>query len=196
MKSLAELESEIAKTKDYRSTLFEKRAPIDEALTTSYQDLVKLLEARDTILIKEKADDWAWILSYEEGDTSQLKYRFSHDKLHEIGFYASGHTEATNQMFLKMVLTYGNQESYDKVVAGIKLILPYLKPVDGKKKIGIFDSAGSSLYLTFGEGEIAIGVHHRPVIQTFANIEAAVKYVQINHPFDGHPCDDESDYDD
>lgn len=190
-KSIDKVIQEIEKLEARRAELFEIRKPIDKELVSSAKKLEKLRDKRDQALLEDKQNDWEWLLA-SEGST--VKYCFVEEKLRSLGLrFSSGYVD-TGQYGVEVALTYGSKKSYEKTLAGLKFILPYLKPCDdGKVRIEVFEHTlcqHGSYCLAISKKKIEL-YRSSWVKESFKTLEDAIRYVQVHHWYEGGESSEE-----
>lgn len=185
-KEIAIIEKELEEIEHESTKLIIKISPFQEKLNALYAKKKSLLEEREKIWITTRKDDWAWILE-ENGSVSGERYKFRNKKIESLGLMSSGYYPEINQVSIKICLTKNDEESYKKTMAGLKVILPFIIPQNGIKRIAIFEntlSEGGIFSLEISETEIKLCFcrgRREETLKSFQTLEEAVKYIQENH---------------
>jgi len=135
-------------------------------------------------------------------------YQHAQKVFREMGFMSSGYYPDTNQRALSVMMTHGSQESFDKTIASVKKIMPYMKMGESEpvtehvKRFGVFEHTLSE----YGVYNLAINeekdiyivtlhrYHRASIHKKCKSLEELLHYVQDNLWYDGKKSND--DYDD
>ena len=107
-------------------------------MTPLYNKVNKLQELIDERKIKSmKKDDWNYILSCNNDGDTQARLRHRFESLRKIGLGSSGYVLDTNQAMIQITVSREDKKYNQKIVKGLKKILPYIKPIKNEKGIPI-----------------------------------------------------------
>lgn len=209
-----QLKENISKFEKEIETLHKTIDPLQKKLTTKWNALKNAQEALSSYVVVDMAnmsiDEQIEYALPEDGNSSDMvKYRFSNDLCVSLGFSNSGYNPQTNQRSWKITMTKGSQESYDKTLTSLKLLIPHLKSFEIKnvregnlrgeinltgKTIGIFEHTCSEfgVYNMFisdtGKKPYSIlttAYRRTTLMNSFATLEEIVKHIQENIWYDG-----------
>lgn len=177
--------------------LYDKRKRIEESLSNLRKQYDKLgnkilnevdilNEINETIdLATLKEDDVKALLNVypETKRKRQLREKF----LEKYGLSSNSHFPETCQSCIQIALYKYNDEITEKTYEGIKLLLPYIKPLkNGYKKFSIFEhtlSLNYSYYLQVTEDEeyqIVTHLSFKDPIYKSKDLMKVLKYIQKN----------------
>jgi hypothetical protein len=188
--NLEQLLARQAELQAIREDLFAKQKPINHALVENHGELEKIAKQIDKLKFKNMGDAVDWKLLLEPGEGSQVRYDRRQQEISKIGLHCMGMWTTTNQASIAVKLTHGDKASFDRTLAAIKTIAPYIIPHDdGLLWFQIFEhtlSAGGSFYLkcTPDLKCAHIGSTYRSILRT-RTLSDALRYIQENLWYDG-----------
>ena len=188
--TLAELEDLHRKIRNEWDELSKKIEPLQNKSSCLSAKLRNIQELIDTKKIADKKRiDWEWML-HVNNDETMVKHRKREEELRKLGLIASGFFSETQQEHVEVMLIKGDPKSLKQTLAGLKKILPIIKPLpkDDFKHVGIFEHTCSEygvyeMHINEEKGhyEIIKTVYHRPSsIKTFATLRDMIIYIQQN----------------
>lgn len=185
------IEEELAELEAKRAVICAQIGKLSDEATELYDQCQKL---REEIAERElaRSDQPNWSLLLEE-QSSMVMYKALEKALHEFGMSSFGYRPATMQRAVKISLYKHHPESatrLQKTLEGLEKILPYIKPIDGWKIIGILESTHSEhgvLDLHVGENacevrKITYGSER--IVFKADSLLKALEYIQKHHPYD------------
>ncbi len=192
MRTCETINEDIKAIDDRRRVLFEQKEPIDNELKTLYRQREKLADELATAQLSGNLSDDELLLYHLEHVDGVKRYDAAMTYWRDMGFACSGYYPDTQQRGLQIMMTRDKPESLQKTLAGLKRIIPVLKPLkDNNKVISIFEHTCSeygcySLIITPEEKyQIGLMRHHRASTETtFDDLEAALTYIQRVHYYD------------
>lgn len=192
---ILQLKKEVSKKEEEIKKIAQEISPLQTTMSRLYAEREKLQEElNDTIIKNTKRPDWEWIL-HEEGPQGQVRYKYAQKQLANLGLRASGYYPDTKQRAIQISLIKGDPNSLKSIKKGLKIILPYVKELKTGdlaryKVISIFEhtlSEDGCYTLIFRGKEIKlhrIRYHHPEVLNSFPNIDEALKYIQDVHYYE------------
>lgn len=184
------LQKQLNELENRRSELFRLKEPIDAELCSNYDKIEKLKNQLATQKIKTGNVSWNYLLTPDAG---KEVYKEANNRLAKFDLSMFCYFPETNQMCVRIGLIKNSQESYSKVIAGLKEVLPFILPLkDGYKHIGVFES-------TLGEHGVynclineqnndykLIFCYYSRKIEKdkFTSLEELISYVQKNHYYE------------
>ena len=215
-----ELKTKINKLNTEITTLQTTIAPLQKKLMSKWKTVEKAQEQLSSFVVVDMAtksiDEQLEYALPENGNSSDMvKHGFEQDLARSLGFYSSGYNPNTNQRSWRIMLTKGSQESYDKTLKGLKLLIPHLK----YSKIAYKDNNYNTvemLGITISIFEHSLSKHgvydltifetgntpyaiiktyrsSRSISKSFATLEESVKYIQEHLWYDGGEEEEESE---
>lgn len=194
-----ELEAQMKALEDERTKLFKKKKPIDDKLVKTYEELNKLVEQRDKLLvdgIDSQHPDWDFLLE-SNSHGSVIKSAARDRLLAPMGLRSSGYFEATQQVAIEIQLDY--MQNIEKTLQGLRALRPHIKPVNNILRFGVFEHTLSAfgvyeLYVA-KEGEkcrLVKTTHGRQSdVSKFDNLRDALKYIAKHCWYQGKPAESE-----
>lgn len=181
------LETEISKLELDRKAVFQKIEPLQKEAGSLYRKIEEKRNKIDSLeLEKSKAlglVDWEFLLTTKPEST--VRFNAKNKAINELGLMSSSYYPDTNQYAIIIALYhYSASETNAKQLAGLKTILPFIKPrTDGAKRIDILEkslSANGDSYDLKEEanGTFTVGSHWSR--ETFTKLEDAFEYIKNN----------------
>jgi hypothetical protein len=195
--TIAEIDAKVAKLQEEWSAVLADIAPLQEKASRLHNKAAALQNQKDKmILASKKRVDWAWLLDvYPE---STAKHEFRREQFRKLGLMDPfGHWRDTGQTTVKIGLNKHESTSdhYKNAtqLKAVKKLLPFIKPVQGAKRVEIFEhtlSANGNYWLEFYEdGRILLArTYGQPT--SFKTIEEAFEYVRLNLWYQSSDPDD------
>lgn len=185
------IDEELAELEAKRAVICAQISKLTEQSAALYDQCQKL---REEIAERElaRSDQPNWSLLLEE-QNSMVMYKALEKALGKYEMMSFGYRPATMQRVVKISLYKHHAESatrLQKTLEGLEKILPYVKPIDGWKIIGIFESTLSehgvfNLYVGEKTCELRKTVYGRGRTVFKANsLLEMLKYIQKHHPYD------------
>ena len=185
------IDDELAELEAKRAVICEQMGKLYEQSAALYDQCQKLREEiAERELAKSGQPNWPLLL---EEQNSMVTYKALDKTLREFWMSSSGYRPATMQRVVKISLYKHHAESttrLQKTLEGLQKILPYVKPIDGWKIIGIFESTLSE----HGTFNLHVGEKTCEVRKTTYGSERlvfkadsllkALEYIQKHHPYD------------
>lgn len=187
--TLEEIKNKIEQLQAERRILFDKKKPIDDRLLSSCDEIRKLQDERDTLVLAQNPTmDWKQLFEINK-DSSSVAYKHLSNRLQEeFGMMRGGVWIDTGEVAVSLVVDE-TDESVKKTVAGIETLMKVLQPhEDGYIRFNILENTcgeyGSyDLRTKPGEFVLTISSYGTPrKIESFDTAIAAVKYIQKHHP--------------
>lgn len=190
--TVKEIEKEIELNEEKREELFKKKVPIDRNLTRLSNRNSKLSDQIAKIRATSKKTDWEWLLQEDNSHSSMEKYYLRQKKLREIGLGSQGVFPTTRQVQIRVALTKNDKTSLPKTLKGLKKVLKYIKPVEGMKRIDIFEASLSEngvWELVINEKETKYNIqvtrwHRTEVRHKFNNLKEALETIQKSYYYE------------
>jgi hypothetical protein len=191
--TIAQLTEKIAKNEALREELFRQKEPIDKELTRLYNQNENLndqiSEIREKEMEETKVIDWEWLLHTNHAESSMKKYHLRSKVIQSLGLMSNGFYEETSQTAIQIGLVKHDEESLAKILQGLKVVLPHIKPLlsqDGFKRIQILESncgANGIYYLTINQDETEFLIKRdyysrTEIIHKCDYLEEALKIIQ------------------
>lgn len=190
---------QIEEAEKQRKELFALQAPINKKLVSNSKKLDKLRNKLSVVELAETRTSEQEIEYYlsEEYDEGMVKHTARESFWREFGLHRGGMRRETKQSYLEVALTYNDEKSLEKNLKALEKVLPYIKSIEGYKKIGIFEhtlSEFGSYELLIKKDEYSVSHYYGYNKDKFKTLRAALEYIQKNHWYDGKETDGEEDY--
>jgi len=186
---MKDFDKEITKVKEQLSALYEKRKPIDEQITKLQKKAKKLREDKEKYeltLPRDREEEIKYFL-FEDGYVNGERYKAREKYWRDKGLWHSGYFHEIEQINLRMMLYKGDSESLENTIKAVEEVIPFLKPLKGKKRLDIFEhtlSENGSWSVEIDEDSIDLVLHryHRKTVEkSFKTVREMVEYVQAHH---------------
>jgi hypothetical protein len=172
------------------------KEPLDAELKRLYDEIQELKEKQTEIKLKEDmtlGEKIQWLL-FENGYDSDMKRYYEADKFFkDMGLWVSGYYPHSQQKALEIMLYKGAQDNLDKILEGIKTVLPFIKPMNakGERRFELFEHTLSE----WGIYDLRINKYdvwilnkttygREEVEKVFDNLYEALKYCQEHHYYE------------
>jgi hypothetical protein len=204
---MTELEQQIADLEEEQTSIYVEIQPKQKRLSEIYEKLRPLQERKKALLVEamelDSVVDWPMIIrALADNNLSSsglLRYADKHLR-NTFDMTHSGYWSDTQEANFQLTLRQ-TAESLQKNTTGVKYFATIRKPhPDGWIYFGIFEytlSAGGSFKLLvkpdLSAAKLVCTTYgHEKVLQEFTSVDAAVIYIQDNHPYDRELQGDES----
>jgi len=182
---------QIADNEQKCSEILDQIEPLKKKVGRLYNRNTKLKDRIATIKSNQKKIDWNWLLSHDGDTKGDVRYNFMDKTLRKIGLGHSGYFPNTDQTCIQISLGKDNPQSLKKTMAGLKKVLPYLKPalVNNFVLVDIFEHTLSE----FGKYQLCINRDkniyqirkiswgHETTEKQYDNLKNALEYIQKEH---------------
>jgi hypothetical protein len=138
----AQLQQLLDETQAERKKLLAEYHALEPGIHKNYEYIEAVKQRQHQLREEAGALDWPYLL--EEGNAAHKAFD---DATHKIGLFHSGYLPGTNQRSVKVMLTKGSEESYEKTVAALRELLPYIKPLPGTDDRGLKDEYAGYKYI-------------------------------------------------
>lgn len=186
---MADYEKEISLLREKQKPLIQKREELGNEISKISKQIEKLRNKKEKQELEKpmtKQEEIIYFL-FEDGAVSGDRYEARGKYWRDKGFWHSGYYPEIEQVGLKLMLYKGNKDNLEQTIKSVEEVLPFLKPIDGKKRFGIFEhtlSENGSFSLEIDDDSIDLVVHRyhrRSVEESFKTVHEMVEYVQENH---------------
>lgn len=200
LSELEKLEKKLMALKAERKELFALQEPIKAKLSSTYRAVEKVKDKIAVCLLAaEGPTNWAFLLDVDSGTAA---YNAAEEELSVWGLDVDCYLPSTGQRVVRVSMTRGDKVSYDKALAGLREVLPFIKPLPedpdsvrgdfdraGYKYVSIFESTLSedgSYYTLINEEKndyrlMQDRYHSTYTLEKFPTLEELLKYVQVHH---------------
>lgn len=179
----------IKQTENEISSIRKLIAPLNDELTTLCERNKTLNSQLDALKIKNtKKPDWNFILHSGQSESMEL-HRYRNEMLRSIGLSSSGYFPETKQAAIQLTLIKGKPETKAKTLKSLSMLLPYIKPVAGTLRFGIFEHTlceyGIYTLVLNKKWEIHFTRYsHTTTEQSFDTLKEAIEYIYENHYYE------------
>ena len=124
---------------------------------------------------------------FEDGFVDGERYKARQKYWNDKGWWKSGYSHEIQQVNLSLMLYKGDTANLEQTIKNVEEVLPFLKPLNGKKRLDIFEhtlSEDGSWTVEIDDESFDLVVHRycrRSVEKQFKTLRELIEYIQENH---------------
>lgn len=169
--------------------LYEQHEALNKKITTLQKKRKKLREDKEkaqlqTPVTKEQEIEY---FLFEDGFVDGERHKARQKYWNGKGWWQSRYFHEIQQVNLSLMLYKGDTANLEKTIKNVEEVLPFLKPLNGKKRLGIFEhtlSENGSWTVEIDDESFDLVLHRyrrRSVEKQFKTLRELLEYIQKNH---------------
>ena len=186
---MKDFDKEIEKIVEQLKPLYEQQEALNNKITALQKKRKKLREEKEksqlqTPMTKEQEIEY---FLFEDGLVDRERYKARQKYWNNKGWWQSGYFHEIQQVNLRLMLYKGDTANLEKTTKSVEEVLPFLKPLNGKKRLDIFEhtlSENGSWTVEIDDESFDLVVHRyrrRSVEKQFKTLRELIEYIQENH---------------
>ena len=186
---MKDFDKEIEKIVEQLTPLYEQQEALNKKITALQKKRKKLREDKEkaqlqTPMTKEQEIEY---FLFEDGFVDGERYQARQKYWNDKGWWQSGYFHEIQQVNLSLMLYKGDADNLEKTIKNVEEVLPFLKPLNGKKRLDIFEhtlSENGSWTVEIDDESFDLVLHRyrrRSVEKQFKTLRELLKYIQKNH---------------
>lgn len=186
---MKDFDKEIEKIVEQLKPLYEQQEALNKKITALQKKRKTLREDKEkaqlqTSMTKEQEIEY---FLFEDGFVDGERYKARQKYWNDKGLWESGYFSEIQQVNLNLMLYKGDTANLEKTIKNVEEVLPFLKPLNGKKRLGIFEhtlSENGNWTVEIDDESFDLVLHHyhrRSVEKQFKTLRELIEYIQENH---------------
>ena len=186
---MKDFDKEIENIAEQLTPLYEQQEALNKKITALQKKRKKLREEKEraqlqTPMTKEQEIEY---FLFEDGLVNGERYKARQKYWNDKGWWQSGYFHEIQQVNLRLMLYKGDTANLEKTIKNVEEVLPFLKPLGGKKRLDVFEhtlSENGSWTVEIDDESFDLVLHRyhrRSVEKQFKTLRELIVYIQENH---------------
>jgi len=186
---MKDFDKEIENIVEQLKPLYEQQEVLNKKITVLQKKRKELREDKEKAQLQApmtKEQEIEYFL-FEDGFVEGERYKARQKYWNDKGWWQSRYFHEIQQVNLSLMLYKGDTDNLEKTIKNVEEVLPFLKPLGGKKRLDIFEhtlSENGSWTVEIDDESFDLVLHRyhrRSVEKQFKTLRELIEYIQENH---------------